>query len=73
MPTHRMYCTADEAKGNAMAFAAKELRPGQPSRGFKPRHWETREIQTARFEKEGSEHVLVVTYTTQKGGDTDGE
>lgn len=65
MPTHRMYCTADEAKGNAMALALAELRPGKPSRGWKPNHWEKREIQTARFEKDGPWDVLVVAYTTQ--------
>lgn len=71
MPAHRMICTAEEAKGNAMALAVAELRPGQPSRGWRPNNWEHREIQTARFEKDGPFDALIVTYTTRKGDDAD--
>ena len=63
MPTHRMLCTAEEAKGDPLVVARTEL--ARPWLG-KETVWAKRRIVSAKFTKGPDGPELVITYKAGK-------
>ena len=71
MPTHRMYCTAEEAKNtpNATAFARECLQSRKTTFG-RPNIWLDRYIRGARFEEDKAfGPVLVIEWQSKNDND----
>lgn len=63
MPTHRMYCSAEDvATGDPMGVARANL--GRSFNFGRPSVWKSRRIYGARFDKDKFGDVLLVEYKT---------